>query len=69
MVRPVAIHWYSHRDARNGHGFRDRFDGALEHVRDLSDNPNAGFRIVFSGGSTASGGVFVSIDNLQVVGK
>jgi hypothetical protein len=41
----------------------------LRHVRGLNGNPLAGFRIVFNGGSTASGGEFVIIDNLQVVGK
>lgn len=41
----------------------------LRHVRDLNDNPNAGFRIVFSGGSTSSASEFALIDNLQVVGK
>jgi len=41
----------------------------LRHVRGLNDNPNAGFRIVFNGGSTSSASEFVAIDNLQVVGK
>jgi hypothetical protein len=41
----------------------------LRHVRGLSGNPNAGFRIVFNGGSTTSATEFALIDNLQVVGK
>lgn len=41
----------------------------LKHARGLNDNPNAGFRLVFSGGSTSSASEFVAIDNLQVVGK
>jgi hypothetical protein len=41
----------------------------LRHVRGLNDNPNAGFRIVFGGGSTSSANEFALIDNLQVVGK
>jgi hypothetical protein len=41
----------------------------LKHVRELNDNPNAAFRLVFAGGSTASAGEFTLIDNLQVAGK
>ena len=41
----------------------------LRHIRGLNDNPNAGFRIVFDGGSITSPGEFAAIDNLQVVGK
>ena len=41
----------------------------LKHVRELNNNPNAGFRIVFNGGSTSSATEFTLIDNLQVVGK
>ena len=41
----------------------------LRHVRELNDNPNAAFRIVFEGGSTSSAGEFTLIDNLQVIGK
>ena len=41
----------------------------LRHVRGLNDNPNAGFRIVFNGGSTSSATEFTLIDNLQVGGK
>jgi hypothetical protein len=41
----------------------------LRHVRGLSNNPNAGFRIVFNGGSTSGASEFALIDNLQVVGK
>ena len=41
----------------------------LRRVRGLNDNPNAGFRIVFNGGSTSSDTESALIDNLQVVGK
>ena len=41
----------------------------LKHVRELDNNPNAGFRIVFNGGSTSSATEFTLIDNLQVTGK
>jgi hypothetical protein len=41
----------------------------LRRVKELNDNPNAGFRIVFSGGSTSSATEFTLIDNLQVVEK
>jgi hypothetical protein len=41
----------------------------LKHVRGLNDNPNAGFRLVFEGGSTSSAAEFTLIDNLQVTGK
>lgn len=41
----------------------------LRHVRGLDNNPNAGFRIVFHGGSTSNANEFVLIDNLQVVAK
>ena len=41
----------------------------LRHVRALNNNPSAGFRIVFNGGSTSSASEFTLIDNLQVVGK
>jgi hypothetical protein len=41
----------------------------LRHVRGLVNNPNAGFRIVFNGGSISSSNEFTLIDNLQVVGK
>jgi hypothetical protein len=41
----------------------------LRHVRGLNDNANAGFRIVFDGGSITSPGEFAAIDNIQVVGK
>lgn len=44
-----------------------RFD--LRQVRELNDNPNAGFRIVFNGGSASDATQFVLLDNLQVVGK
>ena len=41
----------------------------LRHVKGLNDNPNAGFRIVFLGGSTTSATEVTLIDNLQVTGK
>ena len=41
----------------------------LRHIRGLNDNPNAGFRIVFNGGSSSSAGEFTLIDNLRIVGK
>ena len=41
----------------------------LRHVKGLNNNPNAGFRIVFNGGSTTDAGEFTLIDNLQVTGK
>ena len=41
----------------------------LRHVKGLKDNPNAGFRIVFLGGSTTDPAQVTLIDNLQVVGK
>jgi len=41
----------------------------LRHVKGLNNNPHAGFRIVFNGGSTADAGEFTLIDNLQVSGK
>ena len=41
----------------------------LRHVRELNDNPNAAFRIVFTGGSSSNAAEFTLIDNLQVVGK
>jgi hypothetical protein len=41
----------------------------LRHVRGLDNNPNAGFRIVFNGGSVSNANEFALIDNLQVVGK
>ena len=41
----------------------------LKHLRGLNDNPNAGFRIVFNGGSTSSEGESVLVDNLRVGGK
>jgi hypothetical protein len=41
----------------------------LRHVKGLNNNPNAGFRIVFNGGSTTDADEFTLIDNLQVTGK
>jgi hypothetical protein len=41
----------------------------LRHVKGLNNNPNAGFRIVFNGGSTTNAGEFTLIDNLQISGK
>jgi hypothetical protein len=41
----------------------------LKRVRELHNNPNAGFRVVFNGGSTSSATESTLIDNLQVVGK
>ena len=41
----------------------------LRHIRALNDNPNAGFRIVFNGGSSSSASEFTLIDNLRIVGK
>lgn len=41
----------------------------LHRIRGLSNNPNAGFRIVFNGGSSADATQHALIDNLQVTGK
>jgi hypothetical protein len=41
----------------------------LRHVRELNDNPNAGFRITFNGGSVSTATEFIVIDNLRVVAK
>jgi len=41
----------------------------LRKVRGLDDNPSAGFRIVFTGGSAADASQYELIDNLQVTGK
>ena len=41
----------------------------LKHDRALFDDPNAAFRLVFSGGSTSSASEYALIDNLQVTGK
>jgi len=41
----------------------------LRHVKGLNNNPNAGFRIVFNGGSTTNANEFTLLDNLQVTGK
>lgn len=41
----------------------------LRRIRGLNNNPNAGFRIVFNGGSSADSTQYELIDNLQVTGK
>jgi hypothetical protein len=41
----------------------------LRHIRGVNSNPNAGFRIVFNGGSTSNATEFILIDNLQVVAR
>jgi hypothetical protein len=41
----------------------------LRHVHGLRNNPRAGFRIIFDGGSATSASEYFLIDNLQVEGK